>query len=141
MCESVPCSLCHRHECHARKHTLVSDGKLGDTQKLVLLGCVSHVHLTCLVPLLSVIAALETCAALRPGQTVLVTAAAGGTGQFAVQLAKRAGCYVIATAGGPSKAALCRDLGADRVVDYRSEKLKVRCKPCFLYCKPYELLT
>lgn len=52
-------------------------------------------------------------------KTVLVTAAAGGTGQFAVQLAKLAGCHVVATCGGPAKARLLRQLGADRVIDYK----------------------
>ncbi len=45
---------------------------------------------------------------MRSGQKVLVTAAAGGTGQFAVQLAKGAGNFVIATCGSESKAALLR---------------------------------
>eukprot|EP00775_Hariotina_reticulata_P002616 gene2616-2917_t len=52
-------------------------------------------------------------------KTVLVTAAAGGTGQFAVQLAKLAGCTVVATCGGQHKAGLLKQLGADRVIDYR----------------------
>lgn len=60
---------------------------------------------------------------LRPGKTVLVTAAAGGTGQFAVQLAKLAGCRVVATCGSPEKAEMLRNLGADRVVDYKREDL------------------
>ena len=60
---------------------------------------------------------------LRPGKTVLVTAAAGGTGQFAVQLAKLAGCRVVATCGTPEKAEMLRGLGADRVVDYKREDL------------------
>ncbi|GAQ80953.1 ARP protein [Klebsormidium nitens] len=55
------------------------------------------------------------------GETVLVTAAAGGTGQFAVQLAKLAGNTVVATCGGAEKAALLRSLGVDRVIDYRTE--------------------
>lgn len=42
-----------------------------------------------------------------------------------MQLAKLAGCHVIATAGGPAKAAMLRGLGADRVIDYKSESLKV----------------
>lgn len=50
--------------------------------------------------------ALEQAARLVPGETVLVTAAAGGTGAFAVQLAALAGCRVVATCGGPAKAAL-----------------------------------
>jgi NADPH:quinone reductase-like Zn-dependent oxidoreductase len=52
-------------------------------------------------------------------KTVLVTAAAGGTGQFAVQLAKLAGCHVVATCGGAAKAQLLRQLGVDRVIDYK----------------------
>jgi NADPH-dependent curcumin reductase CurA len=60
---------------------------------------------------------------MRSGETVLVTAAAGGTGQFAVQLAKLAGNHVIGTCGSPAKAALLRALGCDRVINYREETL------------------
>jgi NADPH:quinone reductase-like Zn-dependent oxidoreductase len=55
----------------------------------------------------------------RKQKTVLVTAAAGGTGQFAVQFAKLAGCHVVATCGGAAKAQLLRQLGVDRVIDYK----------------------
>jgi hypothetical protein len=68
--------------------------------------------------------ALEQAARLAPGETVLVTAAAGGTGQFAVQLAALAGATVIATCGGAAKAALLRRLGAHRVIDYTAEDVK-----------------
>mmetsp|Transcript_28821 Transcript_28821/g.73503 ORF Transcript_28821/g.73503 Transcript_28821/m.73503 type:complete len:670 (-) Transcript_28821:412-2421(-) len=68
--------------------------------------------------------ALSEAGSLKRGETVLVTAAAGGTGQFAVQLAKTAGCHVIATAGGPAKCDLVQSLGADRVIDYKRESLK-----------------
>jgi NADPH-dependent curcumin reductase CurA len=61
---------------------------------------------------------------MKSGETVLVTAAAGGTGQFAVQLAKLAGNKVVATCGGADKAALLRELGVDRVIDYRKESVK-----------------
>jgi NADPH2:quinone reductase len=57
-------------------------------------------------------------AAIQPGQTVLVEAAAGGVGTLLVQLARLAGGRVIAAAGGPRKLAIARDLGADEVVDY-----------------------
>ena len=57
-------------------------------------------------------------AGLRPGETLLVHAAAGGVGSAAVQLGRAAGARVIATAGGPDKAEVCRRLGADVVVDY-----------------------
>jgi len=61
---------------------------------------------------------------MKSGETVLVTAAAGGTGQVAVQLAKIAGNNVVATCGGADKAALLRDLGVDRVIDYKKETIK-----------------
>ena len=64
--------------------------------------------------------ALFERAGLRPGETVLVHAGAGGVGSAAVQLAKAAGAKVIATAGGPEKVELCRELGADLAVDYRA---------------------
>ncbi|XP_020573422.1 uncharacterized protein LOC110019897 [Phalaenopsis equestris] len=67
---------------------------------------------------------LEKAGKLTSGEVVLVTAAAGGTGQFAVQLAKLAGNKVVATCGGESKAKLLRSLGADRVIDYRKENIK-----------------
>jgi prostaglandin reductase 3 len=58
------------------------------------------------------------------GEIVLVTAAAGGTGQFAVQLAKLAGNHVIGTCSSDDKADLLRALGCDRVVNYRKEPLR-----------------
>ncbi|VAI18381.1 unnamed protein product [Triticum turgidum subsp. durum] len=61
---------------------------------------------------------------MTSGQVILVTAAAGGTGQFAVQLAKLAGNKVIATCGGGNKAALLASLGVDRVINYQHEKIK-----------------
>lgn len=57
---------------------------------------------------------------------VLVTAAAGGTGQFAVQLAKLAGCHVIAVCGSETKAAVARQLGANHVIDYKCQDVRVR---------------
>lgn len=67
-------------------------------------------------------------------QAVLVTAAAGGTGQFAVQLAKLAGNTVVATCGSDDKARLLTDLGCDRVINYNKEQLKVSIaeSPCRL---------
>ena len=55
---------------------------------------------------------------LRAGQRVLIHAAAGGVGAFAVQLAHLAGAHVIATASG-GNVDLVRSLGADEVIDYR----------------------
>ncbi|MCX7621001.1 MAG: NADPH:quinone oxidoreductase family protein [Acidimicrobiales bacterium] len=64
---------------------------------------------------------LHRRAGLQPGETVLVHAAAGGTGAAAVQVAKAADATVIATAGGPEKVARARALGADLVLDYRTD--------------------
>ncbi|OVA10453.1 Alcohol dehydrogenase superfamily [Macleaya cordata] len=75
--------------------------------------------------------ALEKAAQMESGKVVLVTAAAGGTGQFAVQLAKLAGNMVVATCGGENKASLLKDLGVDRVIDYRTEDMKAVLKKEF----------
>jgi NADPH:quinone reductase-like Zn-dependent oxidoreductase len=56
---------------------------------------------------------------LQPGQTVLVHAAAGGVGMFAVQFAKAKGARVIGNASAKN-ADFVRSLGADEVIDYRS---------------------
>ncbi|AYG62795.1 NADP-dependent oxidoreductase [Rhizobium jaguaris] len=64
--------------------------------------------------------ALFETARLERGQTVLIHAAAGGVGSFAVQLARIAGAHVIATASA-ANADLVRELGASRVIDYRSQ--------------------
>jgi NADPH:quinone reductase-like Zn-dependent oxidoreductase len=64
--------------------------------------------------------ALVDVAELRSGQRVLVHAAAGGVGHFAVQIAKARGAYVIGTASA-GKHDLLRGLGADELVDYREQ--------------------
>jgi NADPH2:quinone reductase len=65
--------------------------------------------------------ALHRRGGLRAGETLLVHAGAGGMGSAAIQLGKAAGARVFATAGGPDKVKLCRDLGADVGIDYRSD--------------------
>ena len=57
-------------------------------------------------------------AGLQAGESVLVHAAAGGSGSAAVQLAAHAGARVFATAGTDAKVQLCRDLGADVAINY-----------------------
>ena len=63
-------------------------------------------------------------AGLQAGDSVLVHAGAGGSGSAAIQLAKAFGARVYATAGGPEKVELCRQLGADVAIDYLSEDFK-----------------
>ena len=58
----------------------------------------------------------------QPGETVVVSAAAGAVGSIVGQLAKLQGCRVIGIAGGPEKCRwLTHDLGFDGAIDYRSE--------------------
>ena len=58
-------------------------------------------------------------AQVRPGETVLVQAGAGGVGVMAIQVARLFGATVIATAGSPEKALLARSLGAGTAILYR----------------------
>jgi NADPH:quinone reductase-like Zn-dependent oxidoreductase len=71
--------------------------------------------------------ALFDDARIKPGQTVLVHAASGGVGMFAVQLARHWKCRVIATTSA-AHADMVKSLGADEVIDYRSEDFSVRLK-------------
>jgi NADPH:quinone reductase-like Zn-dependent oxidoreductase len=64
---------------------------------------------------------------LQPGQTVLILGASGGVGSFAVQLAKKHGAAVIGTASSRNVPRV-RRLGADRVIDYRKEKVEETVK-------------
>ncbi|BBX26202.1 zinc-binding dehydrogenase [Mycolicibacterium alvei] len=64
--------------------------------------------------------ALRERGRLKPGETLLVHAAAGGTGSGALVLGKALGARVIATAGSDEKLEFCRKLGADHVVNYRN---------------------
>jgi NADPH2:quinone reductase len=60
-------------------------------------------------------------AELRAGESVLIHAAAGGSGSAAIQLAKSLGAKVFATAGSDEKIALCKELGADVAINYNTE--------------------
>ena len=60
---------------------------------------------------------------VKPNQRVLIHGGSGGVGTFAIQLARRASAHVIATAGADD-AALCRELGAAEVIDYKSERFE-----------------
>ncbi|WP_127125699.1 NAD(P)H-quinone oxidoreductase [Georgenia sp. SYP-B2076] len=53
-------------------------------------------------------------------ETVLVHGGSGGVGSVAIQLAAAVGARVLTTAGGPERAARCRELGADVAIDYRA---------------------
>src|SRR6266516_465231 len=65
----------------------------------------------------------------RPGDTVVVSAAAGAVGQIAGQVANIAGCRTVGIAGGPEKADDLRSLfGYDAAIDYKSEDVAARLR-------------
>lgn len=66
---------------------------------------------------------LEDVGRVQPGQTVLVSAAAGAVGSIVAQLAKVKGCRVIGVAGGPEKVAWLQEIGLDEVIDRKDGDL------------------
>ena len=72
--------------------------------------------------------ALDWRARLHPGETLLVHGAAGGVGITAVEIGKAMGATVIATAGGAAKLAIAERHGADHLIDYSREDIRVRVK-------------
>ncbi len=75
------------------------------------------------IPAMTAWQALFDEAKLRRGQKVLIHAAAGGVGSFAVQFAKWKGAYVIGTASGPNEE-LVQSLGAHEFIDYRTTRFE-----------------
>jgi NADPH2:quinone reductase len=67
-------------------------------------------------------------ARLKAGEILFVNGGSGGVGSSVVQMAKIAGARVITTAGGDQKANICRELGADLVINYRSEDVDARIR-------------
>ncbi len=63
---------------------------------------------------------------VKPGETILFHAAAGGVGLIACQWAKHLGATVIGTVGGEAKAKLAQTHGADHVIDYTKEDFQAR---------------
>jgi len=72
--------------------------------------------------------ALKDRAALQPGETLLVLGAGGGVGLAAVELGKLLGATVIAAASSDEKLAVCRQKGADQLINYQTDDLRERLK-------------
>ena len=72
--------------------------------------------------------ALKQRGQLKAGETMLVMGAAGGVGSTAVELGKVMGARVIAAASSDEKLELCKQLGADEVINYSNESMKDRIK-------------
>jgi NADPH2:quinone reductase len=65
---------------------------------------------------------------LKPGDSCLIHAAAGGTGRLIVQMAKMLGAHVVATVGNEEKAKQAKDVGADEVIIYTKEDFAAKAK-------------
>jgi NADPH2:quinone reductase len=90
-------------------------------------GLGDHEALALLIQGLTAWHLYRTAAQVRPGETVVVHSAAGGTGSLAVQLAKPMGAgRVIASASSPEKRELVAQLGADAVLDSAPDDMKQR---------------
>ena len=63
-------------------------------------------------------------AKLEPGETILVQAGGSGIGTVAIKMAKAIGCTVITTVGDDAKAAKAKAIGADHVINYRTERFE-----------------
>jgi NADPH2:quinone reductase len=67
-------------------------------------------------------------ARLQAGETLFVNGGSGGVGSTVVQMAKALGAKVITTAGSDEKVAVCRSLGADLAINYKTEDVDARVK-------------
>ena len=72
--------------------------------------------------------ALKDRANLQNGETILILGASGGVGLTALEISKLMGATVIAAASSEEKLALCKQFGADEVINYTEENLKDRVK-------------
>lgn len=86
---------------------------------------IDHAHAAA-VPLAALTAwqAMFDTAGLKENQTVLIHGGAGGVGHFAVQLAKARGAKVIATASSKENLEYLKQIGADTIVDYKTQKFE-----------------
>ena len=99
----------------------------GHVQKLPALGVPPQAFLGQLgMPGMTAYFGLLTVAEAKPGETVFVSAAAGAVGSTAIQIAKARGMTVIGSAGGSDKCAWCQSLGADVMIDYKTDGSLVR---------------
>ncbi|XP_072460183.1 prostaglandin reductase 3 isoform X3 [Notamacropus eugenii] len=80
-------------------------------------------YLTLLLSGTTAYISLKELGKMSEGKKVLVTAAAGGTGQFAVQLAKKAKCHVIGTCSSAEKSGFLKSIGCDLPINYKTENV------------------
>lgn len=102
-------------------HYVLSDQSWGIEKVQPQPGADLHHYMGALGPVgLTAWVGLFTIGEAKPGETVLVSAAAGATGSTVGQIAKAVGCKVIGLVGSEDKAQVIRDLGFDAAIDYRA---------------------
>jgi NADPH-dependent curcumin reductase CurA len=99
------------------------EGNTGPASHFAKAPAATREYLTLASTGVSALVALERVGELKDGETVAISAAAGGLGHLLVQLAALRGCRVIGVAGGRAKCDFVASLGAERVIDYRSEDI------------------
>jgi len=105
-------------------HGAFSEYKILETKDVIPVPSIKAEYIPLFVSGLTASIALDKVANLKASDTVLVTAAAGGTGQFAVQWAKNKGCKtVIGTCSTDDKVAFLKSIGCDRAINYKKENL------------------
>lgn len=97
------------------------DYQVAETSRLYKVPEVSP-EISCLMPTgISGMVGIEQVGELGTGETVAISAAAGGLGHIIVQVAKKAGNHVIGICGSDDKAERLRSIGCDRTINYRTE--------------------
>ncbi|XP_052824817.1 prostaglandin reductase-3 [Octopus bimaculoides] len=105
-------------------HGAFAEYKIVSASKVLPLPYLGSEFLPLLVSGLTASLSLDQAGCIKSGETVLVTAAAGGTGQFAVQWAKHVGCHVIGTCSSDEKVEFLKSIGCDRPINYKKESVK-----------------
>jgi NADPH-dependent curcumin reductase CurA len=105
--------------------------KILEAEKAIPVPAVKKEYIPLMVSGLTASLALDFVGEIKSTDTVLVTAAAGGTGQFAVQWAKSKGCRVLGTCSSADKIEFLKKIGCDRPINYKTENLhEVLQKEC-----------
>lgn len=132
---SLSCGQCEQcrvgEDCLCKEYRILGEHTWGGFAELVKVPAANLVRMpsdmkfeaAAAAPLAGMTAwrALVTRGRLRAGETFLVIGGGGGVATFAIQIAKLCGARVIATTGSDEKAKRLRELGADEVVNYKTE--------------------
>ena len=107
-----------------RVGTAYQEYQLLNEQDAILFPEATAEYLTLSPTGVSALLAIEKLAELAAGETVVISAAAGGLGHILAQICKMMGCHVVAICGGAAKAKMLQDLGCcDRIINYHEEEV------------------